>query len=622
MCGIAGIFQPGQRVDPGRIVHMLNVLEHRGPDGSGTHVDKDIALGHRRLSIIDVSDAGAQPMFDEPGGRWVVTFNGEIYNYLEIRAELQQAGVHFRSESDTEVLVKAWAQWGESCLAKLNGMFAFAIFDTESRQLWCVRDRMGVKPLSYTWDGARLGFASEVKALLAGGLASGECRPDAMYEYLARGYTSGGRSFYAGVEVLEPGHMLHIDEHGSLRVRSWWNPSRAVDESIRSAAEWAERVGELIDDSVRLRLRSDVPVGAHLSGGLDSSAVVAAAARAGASTLETFTGAFVDDRESDEREYSRAVAAMYGLPTREVAMSVDQLADQFARILWHMDEPIAGQGVFPQLLVCDLAAQHGCTVVLGGQGGDELFGGYLRHRALFYKHQLANGSVRARGQAFIELSRRAAGEWKRVLRSSTRVSDDQLAPSFLAAIDSEFRAEVRASRLSHASVRDLMWHDLRTYLPALLHVEDRTSMAASIESRTPLLDYRLVELSLQIPDHLLFAPGEPKPLLRRAVRTWLPPSVADRRDKKGFPTPLQWWTKRPALRGLVMDLTTPGSTSSDSRMWWASSERDAGRTVFADRYLEQRDRFQPSELWTVLTINGWLARLQSGAFSQPIKVAS
>jgi asparagine synthase (glutamine-hydrolysing) len=621
MCGIAGILDRSRRVERDEVDRMLAVLEHRGPDGSGVWCEDGAGLGHRRLSIIDLSDAGAQPMHWRD--RYVVTYNGEIYNYVELRAELEQVGIEFHSSSDTEVLLAAYAHWGEECLHRLNGMFAFAVYDRHERTLLCARDRLGVKPLLYAWNGYRFVFASEAKALLACGAVSGECRPDAVYEYLARGYTSAGRSFYRGVEALEPGCALRVGPSGLLRTWEWWRPDRSEDDSLRSREEWAERVAEVLDDAVRLRLRSDVPVGAHLSGGMDSSAVVAAAARHGGAEVHTFTGAFVDDARSDERAWSRAVNARYDLMAHEVEIGVDELPEHFARILWHMDEPIAGEGVFPQLLVCDLAGAHGFTVVLGGQGGDELFGGYLRHRALHYKHQLLHGSPLRRGTAFLELSRRAAGEWRRVLRSSTRVQDSDLAPSFLASIDADLRGQVRRSRLSFDSARELMWHDLRTYLPALLHVEDRTSMAASIESRTPLLDYRLVELSLRIPERFLFEPGEPKPLLRRAVRSWLPDIVANRRDKKGFPTPLHYWHKRPALRELVESLTTPrGSGPAASGDWFAASEHAAGRTVFADAYLARRDSFQPSELWTVLTVNGWLSRLEAGAFSEPLRRAA
>jgi len=599
---------------------MLEVLEHRGPDGSGTWLHDGVALGHRRLAIIDVSDAGAQPMHCA-NERYTVTFNGEIYNFVELRDELVELGHSFRSSSDTEVLLAAWTEWGDGALPRFNGMFAFAIYDRVERTLFCVRDRLGVKPFVYSWDGRRFAFASEVKGLLAGGFISGNDRPDAVYEYLARGYTTGGRSFHDGVEVLPPGHALLVTPSGLLRSWRWWQPSIQPDESLTSVADCAERVAELLDDAVRLRLRSDVPVGAHLSGGMDSSAVVAAAARHGGAEVHTFTGAFSDDARSDEREYSRAVAAKYGLTAHEIELTVDQLPEHFERILWHMDEPIAGEGVFPQLMVCDLAREKSFTVVLGGQGGDELFGGYLRHRALHYRQAMRSGSPIRRGSAALELMRLASGEWRRVMRTSTRVSDDQLAPDFLASVDPALREQARRSRLSFGSASELMLWDLTNYLPALLHVEDRTSMAASIESRTPLLDYRLVEFVLSIPEDLKFAPREPKPLLRQAVRNWLPESVAARRDKRGFPTPLHYWRDRPGLRELVLDLTTPGRSTSAGG-WKVSAEAEDGRSVFADSYLAGREGFQPSELWTVLSVNGWLSRLEAGAFAAPLRAAA
>ncbi|MBC7460423.1 MAG: asparagine synthase C-terminal domain-containing protein, partial [Thermoleophilia bacterium] len=310
-----------------------------------------------------------------------------------------------------------------------------------------------------------------------------------------------------------------------------------------------------------------------------------------------------------ERQWARAVAEQHELVQHEVEIGVDQLAAQFDRILWHLDEPIAGPGVFPQLLVCDLAADWNIKAVLGGQGGDELFGGYLRHRALHYKQQARTGSLGERLSAAAELFTLARGEWKRVRRTSTRVTDEQLDPTFLAQVDPSLREEVRRGALGHASARDLMWHDLRAYLPALLHVEDRVSMAASIESRTPLLDYRLVELMLTAPTELLFARGEGKPLLRAAVRDWLPESVVARRDKKGFPTPLHQWRDRPALRALVMELT---STTTVRAV--ADGEVAA---VFNAEYLAGVEGFEASELWTVMTVNGWLAKLDHGAYAQP-----
>jgi len=619
MCGIAGIYDRSGAHDARAVSRMLDVQAHRGPDGSGTWVDPGIVLGHRRLSFLDLSQEGAQPMsYGED--RYVITYNGEIYDYLELREELRALGHQFRSGSDTEVLLAAYAEWGADCLHHLNGMFAFAIWDRIERTLFVARDRLGVKPLVYTWDGQRFGFASEAKALHAGGLAEGGMDPDAVYEYLARGYTSEGRSFHAGVRALEPGHAILLSDGMPLRTWSWWNPDRSEDAAFGDATAWADHVAELLDDAVRLRLRADVPVGAHLSGGLDSSAIVAAAARhhTGPEPFHTFTGAFVDDAASDERRWARSVAEHCGVMTHEVEIGVDQLAEHFSRILWHMDEPIAGPGVFPQLMVCDLVASTGVKAVLGGQGGDELFGGYLRHRALHWKRAATSGGPIGRAGAAFELARLARGEWRRVRRTSTRVTDAQLAPGFLERVDPMLREQVRMGALDHASARDLMWHDLRSYLPALLHVEDRTSMAASIESRTPLLDYRLVEAALRIPAEYLFVPGAPKPLLRQAVGPWLPKDVVGRRDKKGFPTPLHWWQERPALRELVLDLTVAGRGSADSSGGWDVPDERDGTAVFRDEYLAGATSFQPSELWTVMNVNGWLSRLDHGAFALPL----
>lgn len=618
MCGIAGIYDRDGSHDASAVSRMLDVQAHRGPDGCGTWADPGLVLGHRRLAFLDLSQDGAQPMsYGED--RYVITYNGEVYNFVELRATLERLGHGFRSTSDTEVLLAAYAEWGVECLSRLNGMFAFAIWDRRERTLFVARDRLGVKPLSYCWDGRRFAFASEAKALHAAGIAPGGFDPDAVYEYLARGYTSAGRSFHADVHVLEPGHALLVSDDLPLRTWQWWNPERGEDAAFGDIGDWSDAVGELLDDAVRIRLRADVPVGAHLSGGLDSSAIVAAAARhhTGADPFRTFTGAFVDDSASDERRWARAVAAHAGVEVHEVEIGVDELADHFARILWHMDEPLAGPGVFPQLLVSDLVARTGVKAVLGGQGGDELFGGYLRHRALHYRQRAASGSLAGRAGAAFELARLARGEWRRVRRTSTRVTDEQLDPGFLASVDPAVRDEVRRSAMSHASARDLMWHDLRSYLPGLLHVEDRTSMAASIESRTPLLDYRLVELALRIPSDLLFAPGDPKPLLRRAVAPWLPAPVVGRRDKKGFPTPLHWWRERPALRELVLDLTVAGRGDADRSGGWSVPSASGGQSVFGADYLAGVTDFQPSELWTVLTVNGWMSRLEQGAYAVP-----
>jgi asparagine synthase (glutamine-hydrolysing) len=359
----------------------------------------------------------------------------------------------------------------------------------------------------------------------------------------------------------------------------------------------SEQLAALIDDAVQLRLRSDVPVGAHLSGGLDSSAVTASAARAVGRGLVTFTGAFPSDPEGDERRFARSLAERYGLRAHEAEISIGGLSDAFDRILWHLDEPVAGPGVFPQLVVCDLTARQGVKVVLVGHGGDELFGGYLRHRLVHYRRMAASGGPVRRMRAARQLVLLALQNAARARRTATRVSDANLAPAFLASVDTGFRDHVRRSSLASGSASELMLWDLRAYLPSLLQVEDRVSMAASLESRTPLLDHRLVDAALAIPEEALFAPGEPKPALRSAVAAWLPPEIAARRDKRGFPTPLQQWKRSPGLRGLVKRLT---AEIDDDEM-----------SVFSREYLGRRERFSPSELWTVITIQGWLRMFSS-----------
>lgn len=600
MCGIAGIYDREGAGDVAAVGRMLDVLAHRGPDGSGTWGDGGLVLGHRRLAIIDLTPDGAQPM-TYADGRYVITYNGEVYDYVELRVQLERLGHRFRSSSDTEVLLAAYAEWGASCLSRLNGMFAFAIWDRVERTLFCARDRLGVKPFVYTWNGTRFAFASEPKALHAAGTTPGGYDADAVYEYLARGYTSEGRSFHAGVRELEPGSAMIVSTDRPLRQWRWWSPERSVDAAWSSRAAWSERVAEVLDDAVRLRLRSDVPVGAHLSGGLDSSAVVAAAARHG--NPQAFTGAFTDEPASDERRWARSVASMHGVPMHEVEISVDDLPRHFARLMWHMDEPIAGPGAFPQLLVCDLARAHGVPVVLGGQGGDELFGGYLRHRAVHWRRLVSHGRPHQRAVAAAELARLAAHEWRRVRRTSTRMGDERLDPGFLEQVDPGLREQMRRGAFEHASARELMWHDLRAYLPALLHVEDRTSMAASIESRTPLLDWRLVELTLRIPEPMLFRPRDPKPILREAVRGWLPPDVASRRDKKGFPTPLHRWREHAGLATMVRRLAKPAA--------------GARFTVFDPAYTSAPEGLAASELWTMMTVNQWLGDLESGTWSVP-----
>lgn len=595
MCGIAGILSRRGRCEPRAVSQMLSAMRHRGPDGTGTFHDAGLGLGHCRLAVLDPSPAGAQPMFDA-SGRYVCVFNGALYNFCEIRRELERMGRTFRSAGDTEVLVEGYAAWGPSLLDRLNGMFAFAIYDRRSRELFCARDRLGVKPFVYVSDAQKFAFASEHKALIMAGLADTTPSPDGVYEFLAQGHVSAGGSLFTHIRSLPPGHLIHIDAQGRETLRRWWQPGSEPQDDM-TEPEVADLVRCLVTDATRLRLRSDVPLGAHLSGGLDSSAVTAAAVRSGARELATFTGAFAAERAADERRWSRMVAGDNGLRLVEIELDIDALADVFRRVVWHLDEPVVGPGVLPQQLVYDASARHGIKVILSGHGGDELFGGYLRHRGAYYKRVFSTDpDPRRRAAAAIELTRLAAAGRRRLMRQQT-VPDTHLAADFLRSVDPAVRQQARRGAATFGTAAELMCWDLQHYLPGLLHAEDRISMASSIESRAPLLDYRLVEVAVRLPERSHFRPCTTKPVLRDAVTPWLPRPVADRRDKRGFPTPLGHWSRHPRMCRLVRELVH--SASPDL-------------TVFAPEFLARPEVMSAGQLWSVMQLQAWLTSATGG----------
>jgi len=589
MCGIAGIVSRGRPAPPRSLEAMLHAMRHRGPDGSGTFHHRDVSLGHCRLAVLDPTPTGAQPMSDSTG-RYVCTFNGAIYNFRELRRTLEQQGIRFRSTGDTEVLVEAYAAWGAAALDRLNGMFAFGIYDRTSGELFCARDRLGVKPFVYTSTADVFAFASEHKALIEAGLAGRTMSADGVYEFIAQGHVRAGNSLFEDIRALPPGWALRVGTDRRERLWQWW---RLGDGPARdtSAADHAEFIRDLLVDATRIRLRSDVPLGTHLSGGLDSSAVTAAAAVGGGRDIATFTGAFDGHARADERVWSRLVAAETGFRAIEVELDVEALAEVFLRVMWHMDEPTAGPGVLPAQLVYDATKRAGVKVVLSGHGGDELFGGYLRHRGVYFR-QVArrSGTPAQRAGAAIELAKLATEARGRLVRSQT-VHDSDLCPDLLDRVDPEVRRRARAGPGSFRSAAELMRWDLEHYLPGLLHAEDRVSMAASIESRAPLLDYRIVEAANSIPERSHFRRCTSKPVLRDAVAPWLPRRVAERRDKRGFPTPLDRWSSRPRMTGLVRELT----------------HRRGGDQVFDQAFLRRPEAMSAGQLWTVMTMQAWLA---------------
>jgi len=588
MCGIAGFFSLNSEPVRGgaaslRVMNAL--LAHRGPDGEGVwlHPDGGAGLAHRRLSIIDI-ESGAQPMGDEHGN-WV-SFNGEIYNYIELRDEL---GAHrFHTRSDTEVILRAYEKWGPDCVSHFRGMFAFAIWDERRRELFCARDRFGIKPFYFTSQGGVFRFASEIKALLPF-VPEIATDFDGLRDYLTFQFCLHGKTLFRGVQELLPGHTLALSAEGAPVPKRYWDVFYNLDLK-GTEAEFEERLSEKLEDSVRLHLRSDVPVGAYVSGGLDSSAIAAAAVRmVPGCGMEGFVGKFALGAQYDESHHAREVARQNGFRLHEMEITCGDFIKHIGDTIRHLDFPVAGPGSFSQYMVSALAARHR-KVVLGGQGGDEVFGGYVRYLIAYFEQCLKAAIDGTSGNAqyivtyesiipnltalrpykpmlqefwreglFDDMDRR----YFRLINRSPMLGDEIRWEVFgdYCAFES-FRRIFHGDNVHHESYFDLMTHfDFKTLLPALLQVEDRMSMAHGLESRVPLLDHPLVELAATIPARVKFANGDMKHVFKKVVAPLLPESVVARKDKMGFPTPFSEWSKGEA-REFVLDVLTSRQAKS------------------------------------------------------------
>ena len=570
MCGIAGIVAADRlhSDDGARAVLMRDVLTHRGPDGAGLHCDGIAALAHRRLSIVDLA-GGHQPLANEDDTVWV-TFNGEIYNHASIRADLARAGHRYKTRSDTETIVHAYEEWGDECVHRFRGMFAFAIWDTRQRRLLLVRDRLGVKPLYWALvpaaegRGARLLFASEIKAILESGLVTAEPNTPVLSEVLATRYTSGVETLFKGIFKLLPGHQL-VFHDGLVRTREYWDvPADGPDPELARASdrELVDRFRSLLQESVRLRLMADVPLGMFLSGGLDSSAIAALMAREIDRPVETFSVAF-DDHAFSELEYARQVARAVGANGHEVVISDEDFFGALPRLVWHEDEPIAHPSSVPLHFVSALARQH-VKVVLTGEGSDELLAGYGKYpRALF--NWKAGGIYERTVPAALRSSvassvvpRLPAG-WRRYATRSFLAMQREPAAMFLDNFAGVPLAQQRqllrlpvssdgayAPSLEYFNagggglLNRVLYTDIKTYLVELLMKQDQMSMSTSIESRVPFLDHVLVEFAARLPDRMRLSGFTTKRILRDAVRGLLPESILTRK-KMGFPVPFAGW---------------------------------------------------------------------------------
>lgn len=581
MCGIAGIYNLGAQVIPnlGRKLDVMNrLLRHRGPDGDGnwSHPTSTVGFVHRRLSIIDLSPSGAQPMTDRMGN-WIV-FNGEIYNYIELRQEL---GVeNFVTNSDTEVILFAYRKWGADCVNHLRGMFAFALWDEANQTLFCARDRFGIKPFYYLIKKDTFYFASEPKALLPF-IDQIETDLDGFKDYLTFQFCLAGKTLFKGIRELLPAHYLSI-RNGNMQFQRYWEVFFEPDYH-HTEKYFEEKLRALLVDSVRYHLRSDVPVGAYVSGGLDSSTIASIATDyQDAGAMMGFTGKFASyGSEFDESGYARAIAEYKGFQLLEQDINAQDFIENIRKVIYYLDSPVAGPGSFPQYMVSRLAARHR-KVVLGGQGGDEIFGGYTRYLIAYFEQcikgaidgTINNGNFVVTYESIIpnlvslknytpmlkEFWREGLFEsmdrrYFRLINRAPNLSDEinwaVLEPY---SARETFGQIFYGDNVHKESYFDLMTHfDFKTLLPALLQVEDRMSMAHGLESRVPLLDHPIVELAATIPADIKFKNGKMKHILRKVVKPYLPSAIFNRQDKMGFPTPLSEWIKGEA-HDFVMDV--------------------------------------------------------------------
>ncbi|HEX8423739.1 MAG TPA: asparagine synthase (glutamine-hydrolyzing) [Pyrinomonadaceae bacterium] len=646
MCGINGIAYSRRarerRVETADLVRMRDVLTHRGPDDSGLFVDGAVGLGHRRLSIVDVS-AGHQPMTNEDDTLYIV-FNGEIYNHADHRPALEARGHRYRTHCDTETILHLYEEHGAACVEHLRGMFTFAIWDSRRRELFIARDRLGVKPLYYVRreDGS-LFFASEIKALLAARAVRPEINYAALPDYLANHGTSAEDTLFAGVKRLLPGHTLLWRENGEMKIEKYWDLEFAEDahgdgedsSRRRSDADYIAEWSELFRKSVELRLMADVPLGMFLSGGIDSSAIAAMMSGMVSDPIKTFSVAF-KEREANELAYARLVAEKFKTDHHETIVSPEDFFATLPRLVWHEDEPLAHPSSVALYFVSRLASQH-VKVVLTGEGSDEMLGGYDRYSKTLYNlalapryQQLTSANLRrtvARRIEGLPLESKVRHKLRRTFLclppdieslyfDNFAVFSRDMQGDLLTRDARERAGEIEPyadmrryfeTNRSRSPLNRMLYADTKTYLQELLMKQDQMSMAASIESRVPFLDHKLVEFTARLPQHLKLRRGwTTKYILRESMKDVLPPAILSRK-KMGFPVPVGAWF-RGAYRGIVEE--------------YVLGERAAARNLFAPAYVRdlvarhQAGEDHTERLWSLVNVEIWLRQFMDGEAAQ------
>ena len=639
MCGICGVFSPDrdQRVDREVLLAMNQQIVHRGPDDNGIFTEANVGLAMRRLSIIDVQ-TGHQPINNEDESVRIV-FNGEIYNHQELRRDLETRGHRYRTKSDTETIVHLYEEYGDDCVKHLRGMFAFAIWDRSKRGLYIARDRLGIKPLYYYFDGKTLLFGSEIKAILAHPGVKPEFNRSTLAEYLAFGYITGAQTMYAGIRKLMPGHTLTLDERGRLETSPYWDLDVKVDDGSRPSGYYVSRYREFLEGCVSSHLMSDVPLGVFLSGGLDSSAVAALTTKIRKEPIETFSVGYGEETYS-ELPYARTIAAHLKSRHHEVRLGRDEFFQTLPRLIWHEDEPIVWPSSVALYFVARLARER-VTVVLTGEGSDETLGGYTRYPWTLLNSRVDSIYRKLTPPALRDLLRKMtnagplSATTKRRLEHTFLARDGASWPSFY--FDNFYSAfsgseqdelltpeamrsagDAYAGSMSywdHSSgdlLQRLLYTDIKTYLVELLMKQDQMSMAASIESRVPFLDHVLVEFTASIPAKYSTKGMAGKCILKSAVADLLPPEIVHRK-KMGFPTPWGHWLAGRQLEELQRLLLEPRTLER------GLFRGEIVKRLFAEHRAGARDH--GNRIWRLLNLELWLRvcvdRESEGEFMHP-----
>jgi len=622
MCGICGIINDSNRenINQHDLEVMIRKIKHRGPDDEGYFVNPSIGLGHCRLSIIDL-ETGHQPMANEDNSLWI-SYNGEVYNYVELREELMKRGHRFKTKSDTEVILHGYEEYGSGVLERIEGMFAFCIYDLKNKQAFIARDRFGIKPLYYSFLCGRFIFASEIKALLS--FVNPEINAQGMADYLTFQYVLGEKTMFKDIFRLMPATFLILKDGKMIEKKRYWKMP-VIEDNECDEKEICAELESLVFDSVCHQLRSDVSLGGHLSGGIDTAIILSQVRKVlPDKKFNTFTAAFpVEGGIYDDSKYAGLTSKYFKTDHHLINLSYRDFADSFQKISYYLDEPVAAPGVFPQYFVSKLASKT-VKVVLGGQGADEMFGGYARYY-LFYLEtilkELVYGENENSGMTFEEIAPglsqlrnyrnliddylrngvfrdRAQMYFKLILRSqpiaqylSREILDEMEGYSPFEEYEALFREGGGGELLNQ-----ILYYEMNAWLPALLQVEDRMSMAHSLESRVPFLERRTCELAFKAPVSIKMKEGIMKGLLRNAFRKYIPEEIFNRRDKIGFPVPLFKWFKN--------------ELASEYKEWMPY-ERDMFCST-ALKKIEIANSEHGRELWGIMNIEMWMRNFFDG----------